>query len=306
MHAAAGTILFRRDYQGLTGGHLKVWDYFRHARHSARFQPRIFLTGDSLLDASNPWLGVTPPPLAVWDPAAADVLFVAGVDWEAIPARVAAPVVNLIQGVRHADPADPRRRFLSRPAIRICVGAEIADAIRSTGLVNGPIHVIPNGLDTAAFPPQAKVRDIPVLVAGGKNPAFAAALAGRLAAAGLAAECLMAPIPRDAFLGLLGRARTVVTLPLDKEGFFLPALEAMAMGAVVVCPDCVGNRGFCRDGVTCLRPTYALDAVAEATIAAAALSDRESAALKEAAEAKVRFHGIERERMAFLHILDAL
>lgn len=36
------------------------------------------------------------------------------------------------------------------------------------------------------------------------------------------------------------------------EGFCLPALEAMATGAPVVCTDMNGNRDFCEDGVNCL------------------------------------------------------
>jgi glycosyltransferase involved in cell wall biosynthesis len=98
----------------------------------------------------------------------------------------------------------------------------------------------------------------------------------------------------------------VVTLPLETEGFFLPALEAMAMGAVVVCPDCVGNRGFCRDGETCLRPAYTLDAVAAAAIEAVALCGTAAAALLREAAAEVRRHDLARERMAFLRILDSL
>jgi len=38
------------------------------------------------------------------------------------------------------------------------------------------------------------------------------------------------------------------------EGFCLPALEAMATGAAVVCTDAHGNRDFCVDGENCLMP----------------------------------------------------
>lgn len=306
MHADRRTILFRRDFHGLTGGHLKVWDYYRHARHSAAFQPRIFLTADSLRDRSNPWQGMSPPPLDEWRPDAAALLFLAGLDWEAVPDPAPVPVINLVQGVRHADADDPRRRFLSRPAIRICVSDEVAAAIRATGIVNGPIHVIPNGIDTGAFSARPAARDIPLLIAGQKNPDVAAAVATRLADAGIAVECLTHAVDRTTFLGLLGRARVAVLLPLDREGFFLPAIEAMAMGAVVVCPDCVGNRGFCRDAETCFRPDYTLDAIVHAAISAVGLDDAEILALQTAAEAEVARHGIEAERARFLRILDAL
>ncbi|MGI9178740.1 MAG: glycosyltransferase [Pirellulales bacterium] len=306
MHADHRTILFRRDFHGLTGGHLKVWDYYCHARHSAAFQPRIFLTADSLRDRSNPWQGMLPPPLDEWRPDTAALLFLAGLDWAAVPDPAPVPVINLVQGVRHADADDPRRRFLSRPAVRICVSDEVAAAIRATGIVNGPIHVIPNGIDTSPFPARPKARDIPLLIAGQKNPRVALAVAARLADAGFAAECLTRVVDRTTFLGLLGRARVAVLLPLEREGFFLPAIEAMAMGAVVVCPDCVGNRGFCRDAETCFRPDYAPDAIVHAAIAAAGLDQAQIVTLQAAAEAEVARHGIQAERAEFLRILDAL
>ena len=300
------TILFHRDFGGLTGGHLKVWDYYRHATHSRRYRPRIYLTPESVRDAGNPWLSGPSPPLTAWRPAAADVLFLAGLDWEAVPEPVAMPVINLVQGVRHADRGDPRRAFLVRPAIRICVSDEVADAIGGTGLVNGPVHVIPNGIDLDDLPPPAAVRDTPVLVAGAKNPAFATAVAERLGVAGVRAECLLAGLPRPAFLARLARAQVAVTLPLDREGFFLPALEAMAVGAIVVCPDCVGNRGFCRDGETAFRPKYTLEAVTSAVLEAVGLDGRAADSLRRTAAAEVLRHGIDRERSAFLRILDAV
>jgi glycosyltransferase involved in cell wall biosynthesis len=306
MHADPRTILFRRDFHGLTGGHLKVWDYFCHARHSARFEPRVFLTPESVRDHGNPWCGIAPPPLAAWRPDSADVLFLAGLDWEAVPVPAPAPVINLIQGLRHADPDDPRHRSLSRPAVRICVSDEVAAAIRSTSLVNGPIHVIPNGIDTTMFPKHAPNRDIPLLIAGQKDPAFAAAVMTRLAAVGIGAECLTRSCDRTTFLGLLGRARVAVLVPFEREGFFLPAIEAMAMGALVVCPDCLGNRGFCRDGETCFLPDYTLDGVVGAAIAATVLDAEAGGRMRAAAEAEVARHGIGGEREAFLSILDGL
>lgn len=299
-------LLFRRDFRGLTGGHLKVRHYFAHAERSRRYRPRVFFTPESIRGPDNPWHGIEPPPVATWRPDEADTLFLAGMDWEAVPDPSPRPVINLIQGVRHADPGDPRRAFLSRPATRICVSDEVAEAIASTGLVNGPVHVIPNGIDLEDLPEPAAHRDIGVLIAGAKNPAFAQAVAARLGAEGIQAECLAGSVPRPAFLERLSRARVALTLPLAREGFFLPALEAMALGALVVCPDCVGNRGFCRSGDTAWRPAYALDEVVAATIRAATLTEPAAAAMRTAAAAEVRNHGLEAERLAFLRILDAV
>ena len=306
MHAFADrTLLFHRRYRGLTGGHLKVFHYFLHATHSTRFQPRIFFTPDSIRGTENPWNGIAPPPLDSWQPADVAALFVAGLDWEAVPDPSPVPVINLIQHVRHAHPGDPRRSFLARPAVRICVSEEVGDAIAGTGEVNGPVYVIPNGIDLENIPAAAD-RDIPVLIAGLKNPTFAAAAAARLADSGVAAEVIDAMIPRREFLDRLSRARVAITLPHHEEGFFLPALEAMAAGAIVVCPDCTGNRGFCRDGETAFSPRYTLDDVVAASIAAITQPARDATEMRAAAAAESLKHGLPTERLAFLRILDDL
>lgn len=306
MHATAERVLlFHRDYRGLTGGHLKVRHYFSHAEHSARFRPRIYFTPGSVRGPENPWYGISPPPVAAWRPAEAALLFVAGLDWEAVPDPSPAPVVNLIQHVRHAHAGDARRPFLARPAVRICVSQEVADAIAETGAVNGPIHVIPNGIDLENIP-SAPERDIHVLIAGLKNPPFAALVAARLADMGVTAEVTNAMLPRSEFLKRLSRARVAVTLPNHEEGFYLPALEAMAAGAIVVCPDCTGNRGFCRDQETAFRPRYALDDVVAACIAAVTQAPGDAATMRAAAVAETRKHGLAAERLAFLRILDAV
>jgi len=303
---AQRVLLFHRDFHGLTGGHLKVRHYFGHAGHSRRFQPRIYFTPESLRGGVNPWTGISPPPLEFWRPAEVGALFVAGLDWDAVPDPAPVPVINLIQGVRHADEGDPRRAFLARPAVRICVSDEVASAIKSTEIVNGPVHVIPNGIDLGELPSSASPRDTAVLIAGMKNPPFAKAVRECLRLEGIHAECLVDPLSRGEFLERLSRSVIVVTLPLEREGFFLPALEAMAVGAVVVCPDCIGNRGFCRDRETAFRPRYTVEDVVAAAIAAATQAPSEAAAMRAAAIAESTKHGLEAERLAFLRILDAV
>lgn len=298
-------LLFRRDFQGLTGGHLKVWHYFHHAEKSRRFVPRIHFTAGSSLGEGNPWCAGATPLQADWRPEEASALFVAGLDWEAVPDPCPVPVINLIQHVRHAEADDPRRPFLSRAAIRICVSEEVAEAIEATGVVNGPIHVIPNGIDLGNIPCRVD-RDVPVLIAGAKKPQVAERLAARLSEEGIASQVLVGMVPRPEFLDRLSRSEVVVTLPNDNEGFFLPALEAMAAGATVVCPDCVGNRGFCHDGETCFRPVPEFDAVVQATLAAVRLDQDARRSMNRRAAEQARLHGLEGEQTAFLRILDAV
>ena len=261
---SAQTVHFYRQFAGLTGGHLKVWDYFQHTKTSGIFNPMIYMTPDSLRDESNPWVASGERISNEWNPHRADALFLAGMDWRAVPENCDRPVINLIQGLRHASPADPRYAFLRRAATRVCVSEEVAEAILSTGLVNGPVITIPAGVDMESFPETSDQRDIPVLIAGLKNPAMAKSLSEILAHLGIQSVCLTRLLPRADFLRMLGRARVTVFLPQIAEGFYLPALEGMAMGTLVVCPDCVGNRGFCIHGINCLQPSNHIEALGTA------------------------------------------
>ena len=311
------TVLFHRDYQGFTGGHLKVWDYFRHAEHLDGWQAMIYFSQDSRWNEGNPWSVHREEALTIWEPEKADVLFLGGYDWrmisEAERARYGKPILNVIQHVHHADPAHPLSEFLPHRAVRICVSTEVQDAILATGRVNGPTVVIPNGIDLADLPGrQARTTDW--LVCGLKEgkSRVAKALGKRLAKAGDwgSVEVLTKLMPRAEFLAAMARARRVVLLPRETEGFYLPALEAMALGCLVICPDCVGNRSFCRDGFSAIVPASSgEDDVFAAMEAVRRMSGVQEAAMLGNAAAVAAEHSLERERAAFGELLariDAL
>jgi hypothetical protein len=136
----------------------------------------------------------------------ADALFLAGMDWDALPRAShewsPKPVINLIQGFRHADPQHRLYQFLANRAIRICVSPELADAVRGTGRANGPVHTIPNGMDLKAIqaPLPAQDRVIDLLIAGSKDPGLALELATHFRRQSLKVECLTEALPRPAFL----------------------------------------------------------------------------------------------------------
>jgi hypothetical protein len=249
------TMLFHRTFRTFTGGHMKVLDYYRHTQAAGGYRAEIYVSQDSRPD--HLWRGEIGQ-VAQYLPSKADVLFVAGMDWKAlddhpgIEERI--PVINLIQSVRHASPARELHRFLSRRATRICVSAEVAAALDATGRCNGTIHVIPAGIDQGLIPPRCKDPPVDVFICGYKRPQLALDVAGRLARKGLSVDCLIAAVPRPDFLARMSRARLAVLLPYREEGFYLPALEAMVMGCVVICPDCIGNRSFCINGVTAVVP----------------------------------------------------
>lgn len=301
------SMLFYRDFRQFGGGHLKVWDYFQHVRSSRLYAPSIYFSAETLWDESNPWRALRGTALGEWRPERADSLFVAGVDWLMLPERLressAAPIVNLVQGICHADPGDPRFSFLRHKAIRICVSPEVKAALEETKQVNGPMYLIPDGIDLGIVPPGAGTRDIDVLVAGLKRPELAAEITARLSRPGLRVVTAAGLLPRPEFLGLLARARITVFLPTAAEGFYLPALEGMALGTLVICPDCIGNRSFCLNGYNCYRPEYTLEALIQSAREALSLSPEKIDSMLADARRTARRHDILEERKRFLDLL---
>lgn len=297
-------LLFHRDFRGYTGGHGKVWDYYRHALAHPEWEPRIHFAAASV-DAGDPWRAANAPGIVDdWRPRECDALFLAGMDWQAWPADDAAvPVLNLIQHVRHADPAQPLYAFLQRRAIRLCVSQPVADAILDTGLVRGPVHVIDPGLDLPAHPPARTQSG--VAIGAIKHPLLGVQLASALRAHGLAVHLLDAPMPRAAYLAALSAAQTAVLLPHPTEGFYLPALEAMALGCAVVVPDCVGNRAYLAPGDNALVPAaYRLDDLQDCVLRLQDPGLR--ARLQAAGWATAGRFTLEREAAAFHALLDGL
>jgi glycosyltransferase involved in cell wall biosynthesis len=298
------TVLFYRDFRRPSGGHLKVWDYFNHVLSSYHYRPKIVFSPDTLWDESNPWLSLRTQALKSGEDVCPDALFLAGKDWLAVdPAQV--PVINLIQHVRHAMPDDSRFPLLSRKAIRICVSEEVAEAIKQNRKVNGPIFVIPNGIDLRGLPvPAAQETDI--LIAALKQPELGLQLKQKLEKPGIRVELLLTLLPRAEYLTRVSEAKVTVFLPDRTEGFYLPALEGMALSTLVVCPDCVGNRSFCLDGQNCFRPEQELDSLAAAAEGALGLRVIERQQMLDSARQMAERHDLLGERRAFLRMLENL
>ncbi len=240
------TIQFAVRCDAPSGGALKLLHYYEHAlasefgRHVIAFMPR-----DTDWSDSNPWIAyrrrVTHS--IHWDSVA--VVVISGWGWDRfIPKRFhAVPpfrVVYLVQSFEGIDPRDSRFRHLSNPAVRLCVGAPLERALRATRAANGPVHTIPAGLDLSAVPAR-RHHDLDILIVGWKRRDIAGRVAKLLNISGLRAELLTEMVSRGKFLERLAAARVVVCLPAKVEGFYLPALEAMAAGALTVCPDVRGN-----------------------------------------------------------------
>lgn len=300
------TISFVRDFTEFSGGHLKMFDYFNHVAQSGVFSPALTLTMRSRRDVTNPWIRAG---IAFSETfRTSDAYFLGGVDWDILDQAgvdlTGRSVINLIQHVRHAWPQDVRYRFLNRPALRICVSEEVADAVRATGVANGEIVTIPNGVDQESL---MALRGVPkeqdVFIGGLKAPGLALACAEVLRTKGLRVAIETSSLPREDYLRRVASAQVALLLPHRTEGFYLPALEAMASDVCVVVPDCVGNRSFCLDGVNCVMPGFELESLTQAVLDLV-LRPQQQQALKGGARRMAARHDLSTERDRFLEVLS--
>ena len=108
-----------------------------HVRSSPEFEAQVFFDPECVFTPDNPWTAVRDAGLAAWRPQDADVLYLSGIDWDAIPeeerGRIPVPVVSLVQSFYELDADDPRRAHFALPATRICVSPELAEAVRAAG-----------------------------------------------------------------------------------------------------------------------------------------------------------------------------
>jgi hypothetical protein len=308
-------VLFLRRIRAFRGAHLTAWNCFGHLAASGVYDPFIWFSEDSIRGAENPWSAVPDRVVAAWRAEDYDALVVGGRDWKFLTPeerdRPPLPVLHLVCHVKRADPADETFGFLRHPAIRVCISDEVAARVAASGVVRGPVHANPHGLDTSGFPPVRAdaARRVDVLVAGVKRPDLAGEIGRRLAknpaVAGSRVEVLTERLPRAEFLSRVAAARVVVLLPNPSEGFYRPLLEAMALRTFVVCPAFVGSGVACAAGDDCLMPPYDTEAVVEAAANALRLPPARRAAMVEAAFKKATRRTIEDERRGFLAILEA-
>ncbi len=286
----------------MSGGHIKFHDYFEHCLRHPDLDPYVFLAYERTSGPGSTWEGDSERIVSRLDVAPFDVLFIDGRDWELLPQEAERKtVIHLIQDFRHGDADDRRFAFLSREALRICISPELASAIRPHA--RGPVAVIPNGIDTKLFASKAKEQGS-VLVWARKDHELGKSIRSALTARGATVRLLTRPIAREEFAGLLAAAEIFLGLTKEREGFFLPALEAMASGCGVVCADAVGNRSYCSDRETCRTAGFG-DLDDHVRVAEELLADRQQLDVLRARGTEVaRAYTLEREQAQFHRFVE--
>ncbi len=295
--------LFVKKSGRQSGGHVKFHDYFDHCLAHPRLDPYVYFANDQTSDLGSIWEGLAGERVqSRVDVEPFDLLFIDGRDWELLPAQAERKtIIHLLQDFRHADADDPRFAFLRREALRICVSPELAAAVRPHA--SGPIAVIPNGIPPGLFAPGAKEAGS-VLVWARKDRALGKAIRSRLAAHGARVHLLTRPVAREEFARMLATSEIFVGLTKEREGFFLPAIEAMASGCAVICADATGNRSFCGDGETCRIARFG-DQDDHVRLVEELLSDEaQRVALQSRGMETARRYTLERERAAFYRFVE--
>lgn len=167
-------------------------------------------------------------------------------------------VIYIVQNVRWANPhweGGYAVRLLTRPMAWIMTNDVVLEAVRP--YVNSSLmtEVIRLGHDSGFF---AKERTGPFgsqLKVGYTTwkSDVGDRVAGLLAKdKGFKFRAIRNPVGWKELRKLYHWSDVFLATPLIEEGFYLPGLEAMAAGAVVISPDAGGNRAYCDFGNNCV------------------------------------------------------
>lgn len=220
-------------------------------------------------------------------------------------------IIHIIQGTRHSIPGwlgGAGLRQLTRPASRIVLNGAVMDSVSGLLDERGLTSVIPLGHETSYFRTDRGdlPRDRPLRVA---HTTWKSDIGDRVAADvdphAFEFRAVRETVSWDVLRTLYQWADVFLASPGPQEGFYLPGLEAMASGALVVIPDVGGNMDYCRPNQNCLLVDYEDEASYVAALKLIAELDQEQVAhLRQAGYATLQRHELTAERSAFHSFLD--
>jgi hypothetical protein len=310
------------------GGVVKVFDYVNHAR-SLGYRPIIacpepYRPGLPLFEISrfseiSPENGVRFIPLEKVSIGPNDLAFLSWpTHYEIVQPRMSRwthheQVIFIVQNVRWANPTFTNGyaiRLLSRPMARIMTNDLVLEAVKPYLNPSSMTEVILLGNDSGFF---AKERS------GGLGSPVRVGYTTWKSEVGDEVASLLADTPGFEFRAIRNPvgwkelrelyhwSDVFLATPLVEEGFYMPGLEAMSAGAVVISSDAGGNRVYCDFGENCIQvglddaPGYA-----EALETLRKESPEEIERLRRAGYESVKRFTLEHERERFGEFLERL
>ena len=222
-------------------------------------------------------------------------------------------VIFIVQNVRWANPHWIRGyavRLLTRPMARIMTNDVVLEATKPYLNEKSMTEVIMLGNDSAFF---ARGRDggfgTPLKVGyttwkSAVGDLVAESLANK---AGFEFRAIREPVGWDELRRLYHWSDVFLATPLAEEGFYMPGLEAMAAGAIVVSPDAGGNRAYCNFSENCLEVGFEQTAdYARALRSLQGYGAGEINRLRHNGYETVKLHTLEHERARFGEFMKKL
>lgn len=307
------------------GGVIKIFDYALHARQlGLRVQicarepyaddlPIFQIPG---LDALRAGRDVTYQGDYGFRPTPDDIVFFSWpTHYERIAARLPPTVppqrvIHVVQNVRHANPEwidGYALRLLTRPMTRVVVNDRVLDAVEPHLNRSCPTHLIPLGHRVEYFArprPAGLGRPLRVGYTTWKSDVgdrVAGALSGD---PGFSFRAIRRTVAWPQLRELYHWCDVFLGAPGPEEGHYLPGLEAMAAGAVVVVPDVGGNLVYCRFGQNCLQVPFDDAGSYVDALRRLAARPEEADRLRAAGYEEVTHHTLAHERQAFAGVLD--
>jgi hypothetical protein len=167
-------------------------------------------------------------------------------------------VIFIVQNVRWANPSFTggyALRLLSRPMARIMTNDVVLEAVKPYLNPSSMSEVILLGNESSFFAKERR---------GGLGNPVRVGYTTWKSGVGDEVARMLADDPRFEFRAirdpvgwrelreLYHWSDVFLATPLVEEGFYMPGLEAMAAGAVVISSDAGGNRAYCRFGENCI------------------------------------------------------
>lgn len=222
-------------------------------------------------------------------------------------------VIFIVQNVRWANPnwiGGYALRLLSRPMARIMTNNVVLEAVRPYLNPTSMTDVILLGNDSGFFGKQRTGGlSAPVKVGyttwkSGVGDEVASMLKGD---PGFDFQAIRHPVGWQELRDLYHWSDVFLATPLVEEGFYMPGLEAMAAGAVVISSDAGGNRAYCQFGENCIGVGFE-DAAGyvEALKTLKAGSVEELERLRRGGYDTIGRHTLEHERERFGEFLERL